>query len=149
MATSLSAAETHVGVARVLDGDTLQIQGQTIRIWGVDAPESGQLCTKGGKSWRCGQAATEALALRLARQTVSCRQLDFSYNRVVAFCVAGPMDVGSWLVANGWAVEAARFSDGFYSSVERSARHKSLGIWGAEFEAPWLWRQRHPTRRDR
>ncbi len=53
------------GPARVIDGDTLGIQGQRIRLHGIDAPESRQLCRLNGKPWQCGKDAANALAAAL------------------------------------------------------------------------------------
>ena len=41
------------GQATVIDGDTIDIHGTRIRLHGIDAPESGQLCHIDGKRWRC------------------------------------------------------------------------------------------------
>ena len=49
------------GPARVIDGDTLQIQGERIRLHGIDAPESRQLCFIAGKPWQFGKDAANAL----------------------------------------------------------------------------------------
>ncbi len=49
------------GIAKVIDGDTLEIQGQRIRLHGIDAPESQQLCRLDGKPWQCGKDAANAL----------------------------------------------------------------------------------------
>lgn len=62
-ATSGPATEPLIGIATVIDGDTIELHGERIRLLGIDAPESGQLCHGGGgASYRCGQKAALALA---------------------------------------------------------------------------------------
>ena len=61
-----SAQDLIVGVASVIDGDTIEIHGQRVRLFGIDAPESSQLCVRPtGEGWRCGQQASLALADRI------------------------------------------------------------------------------------
>ena len=84
-------ASALMGPASVIDGDTINIRGQRIRLHGIDAPESAQSCRDGqGRDYRCGQKATSALAEKIGKQTVSCEQRDIDrYKRVVAVCRAG------------------------------------------------------------
>ncbi len=49
------------GTASVIDGDTIEVHGQRIRLHGIDAPESRQLCRLDGKPWQCGKDAANAL----------------------------------------------------------------------------------------
>jgi endonuclease YncB( thermonuclease family) len=42
------------GTALVIDGDTIEMYGQRIRLHGIDAPESRQLCRRDGKLWTRG-----------------------------------------------------------------------------------------------
>ncbi len=73
-ASGTAAAQASlVGMASVIDGDTIDIHGQRIRQHGIDAPESGQLCMAAGHRWRCGQQAALALADKIARRPVRMR----------------------------------------------------------------------------
>lgn len=42
------------GTASVIDGDTIEVHGQRVRLFGIDAPESAQLCLAESEEWRCG-----------------------------------------------------------------------------------------------
>jgi endonuclease YncB( thermonuclease family) len=107
------SAQTITGVASVTDGDSLEIRGTRIRLHGIDAPESRQLCTRpSGQQWRCGQQAALALSDRIGRRRVSCmvtRDVD-RYDRAVAVCWNDGEDLNRWLVSEGWAVAYRRFS---------------------------------------
>ncbi len=90
------------GVASVIDGDTIEVHGQRIRLHGIDAPESQQLCRLDGKPWQCGKDAANALADKIARRPVTCE--DFCrdrYKRIIAKCTVVGEDLGAWMVANG------------------------------------------------
>ena len=90
IAVPAAAQSPVVGVASVIDGDTLEIHGKRIRLHGIDAPESGQFCDKDGKQYRCGQQAALALSDSIGRATIRCEQRDIDrYKRIVAVCRLG------------------------------------------------------------
>ncbi len=95
----VSAQNGITGVASVIDGDTIEIHGQRIRLHGIDAPESSQLCMRPtGERWRCGQQASFALANHIGRATVRCEPRDMDrYGRVVAACFANNEDLNHWM----------------------------------------------------
>lgn len=133
-----------VGRVSVVDGDTLEIRGGRIRLWGIDAPESAQTCVVQGKPWRVGQHAALALSDHLGQRTVSCQERDRDrYGRLVATCSLKTDDIGSWLVRHGWALDWPKYSRGAYAKEQAAARSKTRGIWQCEkFELPWEWRRR-------
>ena len=62
-----------VGVASVIDGDTLEIHGTRVRLHGIDAPESAQTCNLGARAQPCGRTAAFYLADLIGRRSVCCR----------------------------------------------------------------------------
>lgn len=132
-----------VGSASVIDGDTIEIHGQRIRLHGIDAPEGQQECVDlNGASWRCGQQAALKLLDHIGRSTLRCEPRDRDrYGRIVATCFLGAEDLSRWMIANGWAVAYRRYSLN-YVPDEDQARLARLGIWSGTFNMPWDWRAR-------
>ena len=140
-AFGLDASADVAGQASVIDGDTIEIHGTRIRLHGIDAPESGQVCMADGAQWRCGQQAALALDARIDARLVSCSERDVDrYGRIVAICSAGGEDLNAWMVAEGWALAYRRYSLD-YVDEEAAAAAARKGIWSGEFVAPWDWRQ--------
>jgi endonuclease YncB( thermonuclease family) len=133
-----------VGVASVIDGDTIEIHGQHVRLQGIDAPERAQTCVRlDGEQWRCGQAAAFALADHIERAVVRCEAVGTDhYGRALATCFKDTEDLNRWLVSAGFAVAYRRYSLA-YVEAEDSARLARLGIWSGAFEMPWQWRAEH------
>lgn len=131
-----------IGIASVIDGDTIEIHGQRIRLHGIDAPESSQICMVNGRPWRCGQEASLKLSDKIGKTTVSCDSRDTDrYGRVVAVCVAADVDLNAWLVNEGLAVAYRKYSSD-YIGQELEAKANNRGIWASEFEMPWDWRKK-------
>jgi endonuclease YncB( thermonuclease family) len=141
-ATAPASGQELVGIATVIDGDTVEIHGRRVRLHGIDAPESAQLCTRpDGSRWRCGQASALALADRIGRHQITCRQTDTDhYGRIIAICRQAGADLNGWLVEQGLAVAYRRYSLD-YARAEDRARRAQRGIWGTTFDMPWDWRR--------
>lgn len=129
------------GRASVIDGDTLEIHGQRIRLSGIDAPESSQQCeTMAGEAWPCGRRAAQALDRKIGASLVRCETQSLDrYGRFIATCSAGAGDLGTWLVRSGWALAYRRYSLA-YVDEERAAQADRAGIWSGRFTAPWDYR---------
>jgi endonuclease YncB( thermonuclease family) len=136
------AAEPISGRASVTDGDTLVIRNTRIRLHGIDAPESAQVCQDAaGKDYRCGQKAALALADKIGEATVSCEPRDTDrYGRTVAVCRKGSEDLNAWMVAQGYAPAYRRYSQD-YVQAEGEARTRKRGIWAGTFDPPSDWRR--------
>lgn len=139
-------AETISGPARVLDGDTLAIAGQKIRFDAIDAPETRQTCTRDGRPWACGKAATQGMHRLIAQSPVRCEiSKRGRYGRAIGACFANGRDLQQQLVRQGLALAYRRYSTR-YVPEEEAARAERVGLWSGEFTAPWLWRKQNRNR---
>src|SRR6202140_5897640 len=102
----VALADDLIGRASVIDGDTLEIHGSRIRLWGIDAPESSQLCRgEDSLQYRCGAKAANDLDAFIAGRPVNCLPIWLDpYGRTVATCSVGGADLGDWLGRNGFAL---------------------------------------------
>lgn len=129
--------EALTGAARAADGDTLTLDGQRIRLLGMDTPELAQVCKRDGADWRCGVAARSRLAELLRAGPIICRmQGTDRYDRRLARCENAAGDLGARMVREGLAV-----AYGGYEDEEQFARAERKGLWGAEFDMPQQWRR--------
>ncbi|TPI62620.1 thermonuclease family protein [Mesorhizobium sp. B3-1-3] len=142
-----SSPEPIIGVASVVDGDTIEIHGQRIRFNGIDAPESNQYCSDAkGFDYPCGRRSAEALeAFLAASRPVQCEFVTWDrYHRFVGNCRrADGISVAAWMVEHGQALDWPRYSHGAYSTQQAKAETAKLGIWVGTFQAPWEWRAQH------
>ena len=131
----------------LIDGDTIEIRGRRLRLYGIDSPEGCQLCVRPtGEHWRCGQQASFALANLIGRSIVSCQPRDRDrYGRIVAVCFKGISDLNRWMVGKGWAVAYRRYSED-YAADEDIARRSRTNIWSGDFDMPWDWRAQRRSR---
>ncbi len=125
---------------KVIDGDSLRLDGAEIRLEGIDAPEYHQYChTAEGRKYHCGDAAYQALKA-LAGEDTSCRTLEIDrYRRGVAVCYSGGVEINRQMVRSGWAVAYTRYTED-YVEDEREARAAKRGIWQGKFMKPELYR---------
>jgi endonuclease YncB( thermonuclease family) len=135
-------ADDLTGQASTIDGDTIEIHGTRIRLWGIDAPESTQLCRgEDSLQYRCGAKAANDLDAFIARRSVSCTPISLDqYGRTVATCTVDGTDLGQWLVRNGLALDWPNYSHGMYDKIQREAEHAGRGMWSGSYVAPWLYR---------
>ncbi|MEL6794130.1 MAG: thermonuclease family protein [Pseudomonadota bacterium] len=129
------------GRATVNDGDTITLNGEKIRIYGIDAPELSQTCRdRNGASYDCGRLAQREME-RLAKRPMSCDAVETDrYGRTVAICYADGEDVGGAMVSSGWARAYLSYSLR-YAAEETRARAADRGLWAGEFDDPWAFRE--------
>jgi endonuclease YncB( thermonuclease family) len=123
------------GQASIIDGDTLEIHGTRIRLWGIDTPESDQLCrNQDSEHYRCGQKAANDLDALVARRPVACIEVDRDqYKRSFAVCTVAGIDLAEWVVKNGLAVDWPQYSKGAYSVAQTGGEACQSRHMGRQF----------------
>ena len=140
--------------ATAVDGDTILFNGSMIHLWGIDAPEPGQLCTKpDGELWDCGERARAVLEALVGQRTVRCffgglkGSVDaLGQQRAICHSLGADGEQVSHLnqhvLSNGWAFADPCGSSSMYCDLERRARERKNGIFSGDVMPPWDWRER-------
>jgi endonuclease YncB( thermonuclease family) len=126
---------------KVVDGDTIHINGEKIRFTGIDTPELKQTCIKEGIENPCGVTAKQILINKIGNNTVECiSEGKDQYKRILAECFVNNESLSSYLVRSGYAFAYRKYSKNFIPD-EDYARINKLGMWSMEFDYPWDYRK--------
>ena len=129
------------GPIRVVDGDTFEIGGDRVRLFGIDAPEIGQPCIlDSGTTIDCGAWVDDQVTELYEGKTATCigRERD-RYDRLIATCDVDGADMGRTLVAEGFA-RAFLFYSEDYAADEKGAAIAGRGVWKFTMEEPAAYR---------
>jgi len=136
MALPAFAATVIAGPADVIDGDSLSVSGLSVRLFGIDALEGRQTCTRNGQTWTCGEEAASQLRALIGGGQVRCEGFgNDDYGRMLALCRAGEIDLNRAMVSAGWALAFRKYST-LYVAEEEQAKAGQLGIWSSTFVSP-------------
>ncbi|MDA9177566.1 thermonuclease family protein [Candidatus Pelagibacter sp.] len=126
---------------RVIDGDTINLDGEKIRFTGIDTPELKQTCIKEGVKDPCGVTAKKILIEKIADNKVECiNEGKDQYKRILAECFVNDKSLSSYLVRSGYAFAYRKYSKKFIKD-EDYARLNKIGMWSMNFEYPWDFRR--------
>lgn len=116
---------------RTADGATFVTkENLEIKVFGVAPPTIEQTCTRAdGEVWPCGRTALFSLRMFLRGRAVECflPPLD-GIDRAIAPCRVGRIDLGRWLVRQGWGLPDDNATEE-YQAAAREARCDRLGMW--------------------
>ena len=136
LACSIAQAANLTGVPRIVDGDTLAIGTAKVRLEGIDAPETDQVClNSNGVHWTCGIDARDQLTAHVGGREINCTERGTDvYRRTLAICYLAGEDLNGWMVQQGWALAYVKYSS-IYRQVEEEARTNRRGLWQGEANA--------------
>ena len=127
---------------RVVDGDTIHLNGEKIRFSGIDTPELNQTCVKDDVIYPCGVTAKEILIQKIDNNIVKCiSEGKDQYKRTLAECFVNKESLSSYLVRSGYAFAYRRYSKKFVID-EDFAKKNQVGMWSMNFDYPWDYRKK-------
>ena len=126
---------------RVVDGDTIVLNGEKIRFTGIDTPELKQTCLKDDQELDCGMTAKMLLVKKIGNNTPECiSEGKDVYKRTLAECFINGESLSSFLVRSGYAFAYRKYSTKFIKD-EEFAKANKLGMWAMTFQYPWDFRK--------
>jgi endonuclease YncB( thermonuclease family) len=128
---------------KIVDGDTIHLNGEKIRFSGIDTPELKQTCKKNKEIVYCGILAKKLLIKKISKNQVKCvSEGKDQYNRTLAECFVKNLSLSSFLVRKGYAFAYRKYSKKFIVD-EDHARLNKIGMWSMDFEYPWDYRKKN------
>ena len=126
---------------RVVDGDTIVLNGEKIRFSGIDTPELKQTCMNGDEKVFCGKSAKILLIKKIGNETPECiSEGKDAYKRTLAECFVNGKSLSVFLVRSGYAFAYRKYSKKFIKD-EEFAKANKLGMWAMTFQYPWDFRK--------
>ena len=126
---------------KIIDGDTIILNGEKIRFSGIDTPELKQTCMKGDEKVFCGEFAKMILVKKIGNKTPACiREGKDTYKRTLAECFINGESLSVFLVRSGYAFAYRKYSNKFILDEEFAKKNK-LGMWSMQFQYPWDFRK--------
>ena len=143
----LLCATSALANVKVVDGDSLELNGRRIRLVGIDAPEYFQVCFDENKNeYACGKESAAYLrSLVRDASEIKCKKQDTDvYNRDLSVCYADGVNLNEKMVQSGQAVS---YRHQKYVAAEKAAKKARLGLWRGLFMRPEFWRVLHRDER--
>ena len=126
---------------KIVDGDTIVLNGEKIRFSGIDTPELKQTCIYKNQEVICGVFAKMLLIEKIGNETPVCiSEGEDIYKRTLAECFIDGKSLSSFLVRSGYAFAYRKYSKKFVED-EEFARANKLGLWSMKFQYPWDFRK--------
>ena len=126
---------------KIIDGDTIILNGEKIRFSGIDTPELKQTCLKDDQEVPCGMTAKRLLAEKIGNTTIECiSEGKDTYKRTLAECFVSGESLSKFLVRSGYAFAYRKYSTKFIKD-EEFAKENKLGMWSMKFQYPWDFRK--------
>ncbi len=134
---------------KVIDGDTIILNGEKIRFSGIDSPESfyrgkKQICYDKNTEVLCGDLSKKILVEKIGNNEVSClkEKKPDKYKRILAECYVDDVSLSRYLVRSGYAFDYVYYSKKKFEKDQEYAKNNNLGLWKMKFDYPWVWRKK-------
>ena len=139
----LTCNVSFAGNLKIVDGDTIILNGEKIRFSGIDTPELKQTCLQGDQKVLCGMSAKMLLVKKIGNNTLKCiKEGKDVYKRTLAECFVNGESLSKFLVRSGYAFAYRKYSTKFIEDEEYAKKNKK-GMWSMTFEYPWDYRRKN------
>jgi len=125
---------------KIVDGDTIFLNGEKMRFSGIDAPELKQTCIQNDEEIACGVYAKKLLIKKIGNKIPKCiSEGKDIYKRTLAECFVKGESLSKFLVRSGYAFAYLKYSNKFIKD-EEFAKTNKIGMWSMTFQYPWSFR---------